>query len=1094
MKRKEAVYKGLQFAPVWFEDTSSTSPDYFQISEFPTRITSGKNLFKLRGNPTNLRPGSFLNIEVLDYNGTPVYSEVIDFIDDDKSRVVAIYVYDETSPGNCTITLIGEAANVPEEWKGKPNVKWSRSVPVNPNVSNISEIIFETTPTLVVQEQVGVQLDRVYDAGGQFPTYSTGTVRYFTYNGQPAIELIGGILTNDMSTGTLTVTSPVNPTPSPTYAPSTTTYTSTIKKILSSTVALLDTEYMVYSSQSISSHTYSNFDASTYSILYEATPTYVPTQNSESFALMQIKGLNPATGDVSRVKVFMNNNGTVGTWELLNDVELEETEIFVSNTASLYPDESIGSFTSQSIIDTYWEGVSYVNGTSAAAPTLTWTTASLNNAMLIQNNVDISARNSVSIAKIKSSYNGIFIANSEYKITIDAIGTLSGSSDAKLSVYMSGSAFDYDATDYFNQQFPVKFGKRIGELTISQNNQRYDDVVFNFETDREGVGTLLLVVESGTWQIADVRTTTDNDSGYSPNYTRLRTLVPTAHKSNNELTFKAEYYNVNGEKSRQISYVYNKPWEGGNRYVDGDYSMLTGSLYVADTLESGVAISGYKNTGFVRSLGYEGFTAGFPGFLLWSGSALAGSAGTKGGVPYSGVGLELYANTSSYFRYSTADNEIEVRTDKFFFGNNSTFISGANGNIEISASNFHLSQQGNVTASNALFTGVALANIIRDKTVTITAANSSSYIDLVAMNSILPVSGSRIILDGSLGGEIVRRIQISCSLAFPIGRFVLPQIDDTAKVDVIVEFSRANNIYDVFAYGKPTFGLIPPQQIAMAEGSIVSLTPFGNSTNRMLVQYGTEMPSDYVFKQDVNISGSLTSRNITKFGSGTFTKAGAATGDLLLDNNSTDTPGILFYYANNSNYGIDSWNGSFDVLSGQLFRVTNNLNETGGAVKMAIDTTGNAVFTGFVKANAWRAGQVINDIMLSNTEVTVSTTTIATSTSDTDFLTYSYTPVSSNSYLIIHYHLANYDFSGGTGNDSYISRIKVDGTEITYSTQSTVNGNRSPVLFPLTGRYTNSSTAAKSIVVACRRNSADDSITITNSSTSMWLRITEIGR
>ena len=125
---------------------------------------------------------------------------------------------------------------------------------------------------------------------------------------------------------------------------------------------------------------------------------------------------------------------------------------------------------------------------------------------------------------------------------------------------------------------------------------------------------------------------------------------------------------------------------------------------------------------------------------------------------------------------------------------------------------------------------------------------------------------------------------------------------------------------------------------------------------------------------------------------------------------------------------------------------------------------------------------------------TISTTTVATSTSDTDFLTYSYTPVSSNSYLVIHYHLASYDFSGGTGNDSYFSRIKVDSSEITYSAQSTVNGNRSGVLFPLMGRYTNSSTAAKSIVVACRRNSADDSITIVNTATSMWLRITEIAR
>jgi hypothetical protein len=244
----------------------------------------------------------------------------------------------------------------------------------------------------------------------------------------------------------------------------------------------------------------------------------------------------------------------------------------------------------------------------------------------------------------------------------------------------------------------------------------------------------------------------------------------------------------------------------------------------------------------------------------------------------------------------------------------------------------------------------------------------------------------------------------------------------------------------------------------------------------------------------LTVNGNITTTGTTTLGNGTFTKAGFATGDILLDNNSTDTPGVLFYYANNSNYGIDSWNGSFDVLSGQLVRVTNKLNETGGAVKMAIDTSGNMVVTGFIKPNAWRAGQVVNDIMLSNTEVTISTTTIATSTSDTDFLTYSYTPLSTSSYIVIHYHLASYSFEGGTGNDSYFSRIKVDGSEITYSRQSTVNGNRTGVLFPLTGRYTNSSVTAKSIVVACRRDSADDSITIVNSSSSMWLRITEIAR
>jgi len=701
MKRKEAIYKGLQFVPVYFEDTSLTTPDYFQISEFPTRLTAGKNLFKLRGNPFNLKVGGALGIEILDYNGNPIYHEVVNYIDEDKSRVIAIYIYENTSPGDCTVTLLAEAAlinqqSIPTEWQGKPNVRWSRTVPVNPNVSNISEIIFETVPEVTVEEIVGVQLNRIYSGSVQFPTYTTGQVRYYSYNNQPAIEITNGVFTSDMANGTITVATPTTPTPTPNYVVATTPYVSSIKKILSPTTALLDTEYTVYSSQSISAHTYTEFAYSAFSLAYEATPTYIPTENSQSFAYIQVKGLDPSAGDVSRIKVFTNNNGTIGSWDLVNDVELEETEIFVANTASLYPDESIGLFTSQSIISTYWSASAYLQGTQTIAPALIWMTASLNNAMKISSSIDLSADNSILIAKTNNA--GYFIENSSYKVTIDALATRTNS-DPVLSVYLSGSAFYADPTDYFNQDFSL--GKRIGELRAVGDNQRFDDIVLNFESNYTGHGTLLLVVEAGQWQVSDIRTTTDNDAGYSPNYTRIKTPIQTTHKINNQISFKVEYYNVNGEKSKQISYVYNKDWEGGNRYIDGDYSMLTGSLYVADSLNSGVAISGYPNAGWLRSLGYEGFTAGFPGFLMWSGSALPGSAGTKGGGAYSGVGLELYANTSSYFRYSTADSEIDVRTDKFFFGNPATtFVSGANGNIEISASGFHLTAQGNVTASS----------------------------------------------------------------------------------------------------------------------------------------------------------------------------------------------------------------------------------------------------------------------------------------------------------------------------------------------------------------------------------------------------------
>jgi len=261
-----------------------------------------------------------------------------------------------------------------------------------------------------------------------------------------------------------------------------------------------------------------------------------------------------------------------------------------------------------------------------------------------------------------------------------------------------------------------------------------------------------------------------------------------------------------------------------------------------------------------------------------------------------------------------------------------------------------------------------------------------------------------------------------------------------------------------------------------------------------VLSYRTDLSASTITANTLTVNSNTIITGTTFLGNGTFTKTGFNNGDITLDNNGTDTPGVLFYYGNNENYGIDSWNGSFSVLSGQLLRFVNRLNESSGSTKVAIDTTGNMALLGFVSPGAWREGQVINDIMLSNTAVTISTTTIATSTSDTDFLTYTYQPISSTSYLVIHYHLADYRFDSGTGNDSYFSRIKVDSGEITYSRQSTVNGNRTGVLFPLTGRYTNENTSTKTIVVACRRDSADDSITISNTATSMWLRITEIAR
>ena len=703
MKLKTPVYRNLKSIPVYFEDTSLTSEEVFRITEFPVRLTAGKNIFKLQGNPNNLNNGSYLDIEILDYNGDPIYHEVTDVITEDNSRIISVFIYGNTPPGDAEVILVATANSlfgelVPEEWLDYPNVRWSRLIPVNPTQNNVTEIIFSQLPNITIKEQVGAQLDRSYTTT-QYPTYNTGTVRYVSNNSYPILIVSNGTFNNQMVGGTVTISNPVNPTPESYYDIPTIPYSSKIKKVLSTSSILLDTEYKIASSDSIIPHIYTNFDSSTYSISYEATPTYVPTQNSESYALVEIDNLDPIAGDVSRIKVFMNNTGTIGTWELINDIELEETDVFVTGTASLEPYKSIGDITSQTVINTYYTASSYLGNTRQTAPTLVYDNTDLSNALKITSNVDLSDNTRVHILQVSSSVAGKFIKDSLYKITLDAVGTrtiASGNTNPEILIYASGSAFNYDYGDYYNQELPIQLGRQIGNLFVNNDSQRFDDSAFYFSADETGDGVLLFVIKGGEWKLSDIRTTTDNDKGFTPEYARIRSLVPTPHKSNVQFAFKIEYYNSDGAKSKQVNYTDGISWEGGNRYVDGEYSMITGSLYVADSLENGIAISGYKDTGYIRSLGYDGFNAGYPGFLLWSGSAMTGS-----GDNYNGVGLELYADRDNYFRYRTNPSELVVKTKSFYFGSSSQYISGSNGSIAISSSNFYLAPNGSVTLSGS---------------------------------------------------------------------------------------------------------------------------------------------------------------------------------------------------------------------------------------------------------------------------------------------------------------------------------------------------------------------------------------------------------
>jgi hypothetical protein len=109
-----------------------------------------------------------------------------------------------------------------------------------------------------------------------------------------------------------------------------------------------------------------------------------------------------------------------------------------------------------------------------------------------------------------------------------------------------------------------------------------------------------------------------------------------------------------------------------------------------------------------------------------------------------------------------------------------------------------------------------------------------------------------------------------------------------------------------------------------------------------------------------------------------------------------------------------------------------------------------------------------------------------------------YTPKSSNSYLVFEFNVNYYIDSLTIADDDFYSQITVDGDEITFSRQIFQNGEgggtRSGVLFPLFGRYTNSSTTPKTISIKAKRGNTDDALIIIANSVSGILRVTEVAR
>jgi hypothetical protein len=334
MAKKEIIYQGLIDLNVAVEDNSISSPDYFRVTNIPSEFFSGRNILKFKGNPNLFNEGSPVYIEVLDYNGEPIYYEIgLDNESESQAAVITVFINQDTTPGNGLITICGTASR---DAAGNflntelINVRWSTPVYIDPSKGNNAEIIFESLPTATISASTGSYTNLGYANGTRIISHSVSSLEYYYYNNTPVLTtsslagagFSGSALAADVSIAYTSI-SEADPLPQGTVSASL-IFTSSISSFSGDGIAYL-TEPLIFPLVNSNSDYAPTYAALTATITYEqsASLASAPTQNTFNVATVFFTGLQPQIGVVNKIRSYVKSSG-VGEYVLSNETDISE--------------------------------------------------------------------------------------------------------------------------------------------------------------------------------------------------------------------------------------------------------------------------------------------------------------------------------------------------------------------------------------------------------------------------------------------------------------------------------------------------------------------------------------------------------------------------------------------------------------------------------------------------------------------------------------------------------------------------------------------------------------------------------------------------
>jgi hypothetical protein len=541
----------------FLNDTNPNS-DYFRISEFKDTFTGGINGFLIEGSEY-LKETTELKIEILDVQGNPIYFEPgmgIPQYYEGTSKVIAVYVYEDTPIGLGKITILGElkkyrdagvTKDIPTEWANVYNVKWEKSFKINRLLRNEEKVRFYKRPKIAITEVVK-------------PLYSTTTntvTKKGFVNGTAILPALGQSLTSYTLPTTYNLTTTDGSTWTGSMVGTTLEltdlgYNPVVSEIINNTQLLVKNPYTDVNGN-VANFTNQRYTAS---FNYIEGAFSVKSALTGSFAQIDISDLATFTGDVARVKVYRKSQSQLGDYQFVQEIPLEANELL----------RNFGSDTQNALLDYYGQ---------FTQPILTqyWVTSSNNITTTFNQDFlfDSVKLDSVGTNKFFTTQSLTFNTGTEYALEFDLRLFTNISPTNYIKAFISGSSL-INGTN-------VAYQTNIVTYSSADNLTQKGTYTTNFAVPQQIQNAKLYFEVVGTgWYIANVSLTAAQETSFSPDAITFIEPVPRSLPFET-FDYRFEFYDIN---NNYVPVLVNatKTFNGGNlQTITKSLKLNPSSLY-----------------------------------------------------------------------------------------------------------------------------------------------------------------------------------------------------------------------------------------------------------------------------------------------------------------------------------------------------------------------------------------------------------------------------------------------------------------------------------------------------------------------------------